>query len=404
MIYHPTRLKRRGAVWPLLLGCLALLLAGVALAVDGALLWQARQELQVAADSSALGAALELTDDQLLRKQTGAMVAAVQRAQDIAEKLAHQHHVLGRSLKLEPQDDIVLGFFDASSKVMQPASPNDWDSPLLNAVEVTSHRTRERGTPVGLFFTRLFQLDSANVAASSTAFLDRQVIGFRPTQSLNVPLMPIALFSDPTGLDELTWEYQVDKPLSLGGGGMDAFSFNKLTRRWLHADEGGQGDGLPEFVLKIPLGSVIDETNGALLRLGKQDSRTLPRQMLQGLGVDDLEAQQGQLQLSWDGLLPIEEAAIPGSNSLAQIIEVLETLSKNGDARLWPLYLPGPATTDASGLALLRGFVAARVCAVEKNDKYLEVILQPTILTTGTALTSANAAMNPYIGKIRLVR
>jgi hypothetical protein len=47
---------RRGSIWPLLLAILGVLLAGIALAVDASLLWQARQELQVAADASSLAA------------------------------------------------------------------------------------------------------------------------------------------------------------------------------------------------------------------------------------------------------------------------------------------------------------------------------------------------------------
>ncbi|MFO0813766.1 MAG: TadG family pilus assembly protein [Gemmatales bacterium] len=417
MIHHPTRLNRRGAMWPLMLGCLVLLMAGVALAVDGAFLWQARQELQVAADASALGAALELTDDQLLLKQPGVMYGSVLRSFSIAQHLASRHHVLGIPLQLDTNEDVAVGYFNSETKSMQPASPGDWDSPYLNAIEVMARRTRERGTPVGLFFTRIFQLQSADVSATATAVLDRQIVGFRATAALNIPMMPIGVFSDPTGMDELTWEYQIDKPLSLGNGGLDEFAFNKFTRRWLHVSNGGEGDGLPEFVLKIPISTVIDETNGCLLQIGRQDGRTLPRQMENGLTVADLEAYHGQLQLGWDGLLPLDEAPVPRANTLANMVEVLETLSKTGEARLWPLYLPGPAiratptvTGDSTsplpstGVALIRGFVAARVCTVELTDKYLELVIQPTVLTTGTALTEPSGPVNQYVGKIRLVR
>ena len=99
-MHSKNRTKRKGAMWPLLLACLALMLAGVALAVDTALLWQARQELQVAADASALGAALELTEDQLLLRRPGVMSHTLKRAARMAQVIAVQHHVLGVPQKL----------------------------------------------------------------------------------------------------------------------------------------------------------------------------------------------------------------------------------------------------------------------------------------------------------------
>src|SRR5207249_4424498 len=145
--------RRKGAVWPLLLAILGLLLAGLALAVDAALLWQARQELQVASDACSLAAVQQFADDELLLHRPGAMLDTVGHAQVVAEQYAGAHHVLGRPLFLLPEDeaspDVVFGFFDPQHQSMQPAPRSEWDSPFINVVEVTGRRTRARGTAVG---------------------------------------------------------------------------------------------------------------------------------------------------------------------------------------------------------------------------------------------------------------
>jgi hypothetical protein len=392
MLLHHHHRRRKGAIWPLLVAILVLMLAGLALAVDSALLWQARQELQVAADASALGAALELADDTLLLNGTS-LDPVVSRARRMAEVIAYQHHVLGSPLKLvnetEPAD-VVSGFLVPGQSGLQPI-----DGPYLNAFEVTARRTRERGTPVGLFFTRMFKLDSANVSASAVALLDRQVIGFRPA-GLTVPLVPIALFSDPSGIDEHAWEAQVDKPLTQGGG-YDDFAFDKAARRWVHTSEGGSGDGLPEFLLKLPLTEKLEGVNGSLLQIGSVE--TFLRQVETGLVASDLEDRQGQLVLDENGQVLLDELPTPTSTMMEQLIKRLRVFASTGEARLFPLY-----TTENDGTVIVTGFVAARVVQVEQTEDHVQVILQPTILTTGTALTNAGASDNRYVGKIKLVR
>lgn len=408
---NSTRLsKRKGAVWPLLLACLALMLAGLALAVDSALVWQARQELQVAADASALSAILELTDDQLLRHQPGGMLSAVDRAFNVVTSIGARHNVLGVPLHIETQDqtdlDVMMGFYDPAITGMQPAY-GDYDNPMLNAIEATARRTRERGTPVGLFFTRLFRLSSADVAASATAVIDRHIYGFRPMGQINVPLMPIGLLSDPTAIEEESWEAQVDKPLSQGGGGLDQYAFDKVGKRWFVVGQDSKaGDGLPEFTLKLPLGSDVDDANGTLLHWGKSGMNTTLRQIESGLAPIDLQPTQGQLELSWDGMLPVEESAMPGGKQLEKMIELLTQLHTSGEARIWPLYVPGESNEDEpnGNYVMVRGFVAARVASIEKTESHLEVILQPTVLITGTALTKPAAVANQYLGKVKLVR
>ncbi len=411
MMHNRRLTKRSGAIWPLLLGCLALMLAGVALAVDSALLWQARQELQVAADASALAAIQELADDQLLLHRDGYMKSAVLRSKVVATEIGLKHNVLGMPQAIEPDDeatpDMVVGFYDPAIGAIQPAMTKDWDSPFINSLEVTARRTRDRGTPVGLFFTRLFRLSSADVSASATAVLDRHIVGFRPNGQINIPLMPIALLSDPTGIEETSWEAQIDKPLSTGLTGVDQYLFDKTGKQWYEVGVNCKvGDGLPEFTLKLPLSKESEEANGVMLQFGKPSMTNTLRQMESGLNALDLQAYDGRLELGWDGMIPVEEAGMPTGKSLSAMIDLLTTLQASGEARIWPLYLPGE-TGDEQAVAspvVIRGFVSARIAKIVQTESYLEIELQPTVMVTGTGLTQPEANPNAYLGKIKLIR
>lgn len=405
----PIKRKRAGAVWPLFLAILTLLLAGLALAVDAALLWQARQELQVATDASSLAAVQQFTDDRLLLHRPGDKYKTVTGAMQAARDYAALHHVLGQPLVLFPDDnatpDVVFGFFDPVHQLLQPAAQSEWDSPFLNVAEVTGRRTRARGTAVGLFFARLFHLPASDLTASSTAILDHQIAGFRPWGTVTVPMMPLALLSDPTGMDEESWEAQIDKPLAQGGGGRDWYAFDKAAKQWL---SNSKGDGLPEFVLKLPIGASGETAgNGKILHFAKTDDQSWLRQASLGISSEDLSAWDGQLTLGQGGLCPVAGGQLPAGKALEQLFETLTTLHQTGEARIWPLYLPMPSLERINPSVMLRGFIAARIADVqvsEGNDSCLVIILQPTILITSTALNNSAAENNPFIAKARLLR
>jgi len=400
----------------LLVAVLGLMLAGVALAVDASLLWQARQELQVAADAASLAAVQQLADDRVLLKRPEVMIDVVQASRHVAGEYAHRHLVLGQPLRLEfgepARSDVVFGFYDPVTQRVHPAPVSDWGSPYLNTVEVTGRRNRERGNAPGLFFARFLRLPAADVAASATAVLDRQVIGFRPTGGITVPLVPIALLSDPAGLEEYAWETQVDKPLASGGGGRDQYAFDKVNRRWLQSGEGqAVGDGLPEFTLRLPLAGDDDDSNGQVIRLGPSDFRSWVRQVVRGIQEADLAAWDGQLTLSWDGLCPVPEGVLPTGRMLEALVQELRALQSTGEPRAWPLFTPGsdsaPQQPNPGNDVLLRGFVAARIADVqvtEGEDAALILVLQPTVLVTSTALTQPTAENNAYLAKARLLK
>jgi hypothetical protein len=140
----------------------------VGLAMDGAVVMLAGNQLQTAADAAALAAAWYAKQDT-----DDARLAAV----DFAEK----NKVLGRPVELQqnvgndPAGDVVLGRYHQTAGEWCPAPPCFYpDDPRPNAVKVSARRTR--ASPAGqvpLVFGALpfFDVQGVNVTRSSMAML-----------------------------------------------------------------------------------------------------------------------------------------------------------------------------------------------------------------------------------------
>jgi hypothetical protein len=437
---HPERLpsllkgcKRPGATVVMLLVMLGVLLAAMALAIDGSSLWNARTEMQSGVDASALASTLALADDSLLSNRPGQMRNVIVRARQQAQQFAYSNYVLAQPLELdgnaanEHDGDIVFGFVDDPRAGFQPAPSDATDSSLINAVRITGRRTKERGNPARLFLGRLFQLGSADVLADATAYLDRDVIGFRPVGRQTIPMSPIALLSDPSAIKENSWEAQVVKPATMPeAGGSDAYLHDPVRKKFRRVPtEAPKGDGIFEMEVRLPLqggvesGEAEDDEegpNGVLLHVGNGDWATLCRQITGGVGGEDLADWDGQFSLGWDNRLFVPGLyAVPDrqSTQFMQLLNALKTLESTGEPRVWPLFCTlQPTGQEMQATVSVRGFVAARVVSVElvsEPEPQVRIILQPCQLVTATALTdharavkAAGSLTNPYIARLRL--
>jgi hypothetical protein len=419
---------------PLLLVLLGVFLAAMALAIDGSNLWNARTEMQSAVDAAALAGTLALADDSLLSNKPGQMKAVIQFSRQQTQQFATANHVLAQPLQLDPnpnndpEGDIVFGFMEhPRAGGFQPAAPGTLSSPLINSVHVMGRRTKERGNPAHLFLGRLFQFGAADVVAEATAYLDREVVGFRPVGKLAAPVVPIALLTDPQAIKEHSWEAQVVKPVTNGGiGGKDEYFYDAVRKRFRHVpNEAPKGDGIYEMEVRLPLQSGAqaedpeddeDEPNGVLMQFGNSDWPALCRQITGGLTSDDLADWDGQFILGWDNQVFVPSIyAVPDRQStpFMQLLNALKTLETTGEPRVWPLFGSlQPTGRDMQAMAAIRGFVAARVISVElvsEPEPHVRLILQPCQLVTSTALTDHTRAAksgvsltNPYVSRVRL--
>jgi hypothetical protein len=391
---------RRGAVALIVVVSLVVILMLVALAVDYAGLWEARGALENAADAAAHSAAGALVDDRALLANPAVQVALIQNARAEAVAYAASNLVLGQPLFLDPNltndpaGDLVFGFVDlaggtgflAAGDVSDPTNPNVL---AVNAVHVVARRTRARGNPAGLRLGQWLGMPSADVLAAATAVLDRDVIGFRATTGQPLPVVPIALLSDPSGANPLGWEAQA-------ANGPDVFRFDPVSKTF-----SAGSDGLREVQVQLT-------QNGCLLEAGVVTVADAAAQVV--AGIQPAQAPDG-IVLGPDNHLPVLSfpgcGPAPDTPEAALLRLALTQLQATGDIRVWPLY-----QSAGGGVAVLTGFVAARVASVapQMAGQPITFTLQPGQLATASAVTDAARrgagginVVNPYVCKIRLV-
>ena len=410
--------RRQGAALTvLLLFTLPVLLAILCVAVNAAYLAEARTTLQNTADAAALAAVQSLVDDSWLIGDPVRQLNLIGAARSQAQYYAAHNPVLGQPLTLQlpatatanPVDgDIIFAFLD------KPRSPvlaervllvGDLDSssgsgpflPTVNTVRVNARRLQERGTAVGLWGGNFTGFGSVDMVTPATATLDRDVVGFKPVGGEPVPLAPVALLTRATPGVPSSWEMQLQT-------GQDNWAFHPAGGGW-----SAGSDFLPEATMAVN----ADETqaSAALLLLGIPDlvglsgQSTFAGQVMAGVSANDLQGMGGAFTLSASSNR-LSVAATRGGPSFYSVLASSLNQIK-GQKRIWPLYESFDAV---SGQAVVSGFVAARLVEANATVDGVTLILQPCMLSTRTALSSAAQRgvggvniTNPYICKVRLV-
>jgi hypothetical protein len=437
---------RRGAGIPWFIVTAPFLALIAVWVVHTASLYHRQAELEVTAEATAKDAARELVEDLLLTELPSRQDAVEQQARLAGRDTAGRNKVFNQAVKLQdnrrndPAGELTIG------TLANPFS-HDFDSscrgiPLLygpnrNAVRVALKR--------------------CGVAASATAFVDRDVLGFQiqglmslPGQSIPaIPVMPLALFTDPvygreghdgkehkhdgkehagyealcSGRDRRSWEYQI---IARRGGDRFRLGHDRDGRLEVRAVEGEErGDGIPEMRVTLCAGSG-QQDNGQLALVGVETVRAAADQLLTGMTYQQLMARNGQLFLGQDegASTPRNELLLPrGLTADAELDYLGERLRQIiGQPRVWMLYSHILEDKKSHGRLRVVGFVAARVMAVNgethggdgRHEKHestsLEVVLQPCMMVTATAVTDyrrrdlgPRTLFNPYVCKVRLV-
>ena len=357
---------------PLLLGLLLLVL----------LLFRTRDcmiELRNAGVAASLAGCEDLADDDLLGHQPDRIRSVLDRAARSAAEVAHRNTIAGRRPELTP-DDVTFGTLDrAVGGQFVPLHPNasTTDLSLVNAIEVT---VRQPGKSE--VFTRV------------TALLDRSVIGFRPWSEKSAPVVPVALHADTDAEDHFGWNDSCHRT------DHDEWAFDRDQKRFVPGK-----DGLPEIRVRVgrqPTGR-SEEVCGFPLVIGSSTPAESVDQIRSGLSTEILTSPglNGEFKLSEGASQPI--GGIPDlfegrmRDSAEQAFRALMLV---GEPRAWPLF----SGFDDDGRAVLIGFTAARVVAVERiSEGGLILTLQPALLATPTAITDpARPSGGRNVVKVRL--
>ena len=297
----------------------------------------ARVEMQNAAEAAALAAARELVDDRLLVGDPRVIGERTDAARSSACRLAFNNGVFGDPValdrnvandgrgevvlgRLDPHADDVFYAGDLSAAGQPPAVGAGLPRPYINACHVHACRTRSHGASVSWRLAKALGVPSANVAAEATALLDRDVIGFRPDGVRPIPLMPIALLSDPQGAKEGSWENRVEK-----GAGPDEYCFD-LVRQTVQSGS----DGLHE--MSVAFRDDRRPDNACALRLGTSDWSDMLEQVRRGLTVQETaKLPDGQIVLGADGRFRAPVFPLPLSGGKADLKALFDALGRLRD-------------------------------------------------------------------------
>src|SRR5262245_12703969 len=354
--------SRRGTVAPFLIISMSVFLAAFALAVNKGWLWSVREELKSAADAAALGAMQAFVDDDLLRGDTSRLAELTTRARQSAGQLAQNNLVRGHPLQLldnpqnDPNGDVNFGAV-STPRSGDFAAVHNLDShsqSFINAVVVNARLTRKRGTAPGLIFGVFAGHSTVDTQATSSVVLDRAFRGFHSLYC-NLPVDPIALWSDVTGTDVRSWENQV-----VLKNGPDVNRFDKSLQTFITDPA---GDQIHE--LSVAYATKDDQlaiANSVILHVGTSDVQRIAAQIRDGLTKADFDNFGRKLVLHETDALDVSGQQFgpdAAQRAIQAMVDSLVELKSQAAVRIWPLY-----SKLVLGQAHLTGFVAARVISV----------------------------------------
>jgi Flp pilus assembly protein TadG len=388
--------RRPGAAGMLTLLVIPLLLLIVGLIVYVGLLRDARLGSQTGADAAALAAACDLATDDLLTRDMSRAQQRLERAQAAAQRLGHLNVAAGERLDLEtntaqdPDGEIVFGRLDCPScGPFTPAgsNPNSWVGDQINAVQITTRRNPILSPFGGAAPPR-------TIRARSVAFLDWEVVGFRPFNDLPFPLIPVGVFTDHTGAYPSGWDAHCRTD-------PDEWKFDPKTHRFVP----GQ-DGIPEVTVVLSRGR---DSSGAipalLLQIGVDSFPDTLQQVVAGVTRLQLERKfSSGFILGADNILNIPGSfGSPGQGSSARhaLEAALDAVVLAGEPRIWSLF---SGFDEEEETALVTGWMAARVVTWStRRDGSIKIVLQPAVLHHPAVVAEERERMPVFWSKNRTV-
>lgn len=388
----------------------AILIVGMALALVVDRLWldAARVELTAATEAAALAAANRMADDELLRP-TADLSVLLDNARQKAAEVAASNYVAGSPLELDTNEDGDIRF----GRIVTDKDTGRGRFLEIDyrptSVVVFGGRTQKFGNPIALFFRQLTGQGSGDLLASAEATIDNRIAGVRPYEGANTPAVPLALLDrhpDPRRTD--TWTLQIDGHL-----GTDSYGYNELTKEVTTGP-----DGIPEFLVYGAKQNAkeddVEKANCHLIDIGTGlNPGELSRQFSKGWTAEDLAAFDGEFRT--DGPPEVLDSnAILTESNLADLEDAI------GQARICVLYeLPRSQGGPGQAKLTTTRLVAVRILTVRQaSGKAVEILVQPAVVTTRTAVLSAEAGAagqwsadpdvqydtNPYIYKLFLTQ
>ncbi len=380
--------SRRGTLLPAIAIGLLVAAGGIALVLDQLWLSSAQSELQTSANAASLAAAQKLANEELLKPEFDSETWA-NAVRQTAAAVAGRNLAVGQPVfvSTEPSKDVRLGRPVIDDLTGQETYIETDFHP--SSVIVMAHRDRESGNPVSLFMPYLTAQPYGDVLASSEASISNSIRAVRPLDHANVPAWPIAILEkDGDVLDD--WNSTIET-----AQGSDNFGWDETKKAVIE-----EPDGLPEMVLKTGSNNELGNVRIVDLGTGFFDS-ALVDQFVDGFNWEHLQEFGSELGFE-EG--PLSLGAV--SDFQGTPIDQLE--KQLGQTRIVLLYERGsnPSSNDHETIKATR-LVSIRLLSIQQVGDEIELIVQPTIIATRTAVLSDVGDLtqkNKYIYRLALTQ
>jgi hypothetical protein len=382
---------RRGAVLPWFIVCGPVILLALTWALFATVHRHRQEELKIALEAAALAGCNYLVDEELLTDDPQCFERVRERALDAIHRFARYNRVDGEPLTLHAEFDNI-----PQSEVLLGRLPHALSRDLYTQIDAP-----------GLDVVRV-QAERGKVTAAAAAWVDRDVIGFRPQGLRPMPVVPLAILSDPFApphsAHSESWEWCIEARM-----GTHQWKCDSDTKRPRRCRPGEVDDRIPEIT--VCFSTEQEKGNGRALWLGGNGIGELGRQVVEGLNSDDLADWDGELTMPRDNPMFLPRMKHT-KRDLEYLADALAVLRETGERRVWMLYSPrfdakGKDGCKANGIV---GFVAVQVMDVWLEKDRLCVVLQPGMRITDTAITDCTRReqgprpiWNPYVCRVRLV-
>jgi Flp pilus assembly protein TadG len=355
---------------------MATLLALVAFAVDMGYICLARAQAQVSADAAALAGAQEMLREDRLR---GDFNRAYKNARYVAAQYAAMYRVGPNNMRLETDEDVVIGRLDDLTDRYSPLAQTNPAS--YNALTVTVRATADRGLQLPLFFAPILGAAGVDVQATATVAFADHIVGFRTSRKHSTTsLLPVTVKLD-------DWKNFVDH------GWRDDWAYDPETKTVAAGP-----DGIPEMKI-YPLGS--GPGNWGTVDIGNSNNSTaeLGRQIRHGVNARDLAKYGGELALDSS----TQSLTLNGDTGISAGIEAA-LVSIVGQPKSIPLYRTATGNGNTMNYEIV-GFAGIRIVHVELggSDKY--ILVQPAYVVDATAVSDPAATDSYFVTQpLRIVR
>ena len=370
---------RRGNIIVLSAVLMVIMMAMIAFAVDLGYVYNARTELQRAADASAIAACWELIDEDAVKGTSNSSVITSD-ARSKARQFVALNKITQAAANLA-DEDITVGYI---------ASPGNPSSPFLtsgysgapNAVKLRIRRTTQQNGGVPLFFGRVLGVSFATMESEATAAYLPGLSGFKaPGDGTNLGILPYAL-------DQGTWDAML-----AGTGGSDSYNFAESN-----GSVSAGSDGIREVNL-FPQGTGSPGNRGTVDIGGANNSTSdIARQILQGISPQDMaQMPDGKLQFDSNGKLYLN-----GDTGISAGVKD-ELASIIGETRIIPIFSSVTGNGNNAVYTIVK-FCGIRVMYVKLTGSNKQVLVQPAVCVTKGGIQSTSFNSNFVFSPVWLVR